>query len=109
MTATTSGTRRGDEPATPRPSLVIDSLALGGQHLRMMSRRPASIIGALVLPVIFAVLFLTVFGRVMDRAGIDYAQFMVPAIVRTAPGPTPNASTHSFTFAHRRGSLHSPR
>lgn len=84
MTATTSGTRRGDEPATPRPSLVIDSLALGGRHLRMMSRRPASIIGALVLPVIFAVLFLTVFGRVMDRAGIDYAQFMVPAIVLQA-------------------------
>ena len=34
---------------------------------------------------------------------------MVPAIVRTAPGPTPYLSAYSFTFATRRGSLHSPR
>ncbi|MBD0024111.1 multidrug ABC transporter permease [Gordonia pseudamarae] len=81
MTTATAGESRTAERTTPQPSLVTDSLALAGRHLRMMSRRPASIVGALVLPVIFAVLFLTVFGRVMDRAGIDYAQFMVPAIV----------------------------
>ena len=81
MTATTRSAPPTDERTTPRPSLITDSLTLAGRHLRMMARRPASVIGALVLPVVFAVLFLTVFGRVMDRAGIDYALFMVPAIV----------------------------
>ena len=50
----------------------------------MMSRRPASLVGAFVMPVMFAILFLTVFGRVMDRAGIDYVQYMVPAITLQA-------------------------
>ncbi|MEE3851326.1 ABC transporter permease [Gordonia sp. LSe1-13] len=64
-----------------KPALVADSLALTGRHLRLMARRPASIMGGIVLPVIFAVLFLTVFGRVMERAGLDYPQYMMSAIV----------------------------
>ena len=34
---------------------------------------------------------------------------IVPAMVRTAPGPTPYLSAYSFTLFTRRGSLHSPR
>ncbi|MFT4126883.1 MAG: ABC transporter permease [Gordonia sp. (in: high G+C Gram-positive bacteria)] len=68
-------------PPQPRPAAIADSLMLAGRHLRLMSRRPSSIMGAIVLPVIFAVLFFTVFGRVMDRAGIDYAQYLLPAVV----------------------------
>jgi ABC-2 type transport system permease protein len=71
----------GEVPAPAQPALVADSLSLAGRHLRLMARRPASIIGGIVLPVIFASLFLTVFGRVMDRAGLDYPQYMMPAIV----------------------------
>ncbi|MDL9947954.1 ABC transporter permease [Gordonia sp. ABSL11-1] len=81
-------------PVTARPALVADSVALTVRHLRLMMRRPASIVGGLVLPVIFAVLFLTVFGRVMDRAGLDYPQYMMPAIV-----------IQSATFAAMSGSV----
>ncbi|MFT4396429.1 ABC transporter permease [Gordonia lacunae] len=64
-----------------KPALIVDCLGLTGRHLRLMARRPASIVGGIVLPVVFAVLFLTVFGRVMERAGLDYPQYMLPAIV----------------------------
>ena len=65
----------------PRPAPLTDTLLLAGRHLRLMSRRPASIIGAILLPIMFALLFFTVFSRVMERAGIDYAQYLLPAIV----------------------------
>ncbi|MEP9415499.1 ABC transporter permease [Gordonia sp. VNQ95] len=70
-------------PATAgmSPALLTDTLALTARHLRLMVRRPPSIMGGIVLPIIFAILFLTVFGRVMDRAGLDYPQYMLPAIV----------------------------
>lgn len=71
-------------PTAARPSVVGDSVQLAGRHLRLMSRRPSSVIGGLVLPVLFAVMFLTVFGRVMQRAGIDYVQYLIPAITLQA-------------------------
>lgn len=58
-----------------------DIAVLAGRHLRLMSRRPSSIISAIVLPLVFALLFLTVFGRVMERRGIDYVQYLLPAVV----------------------------
>ncbi|MFT4286484.1 ABC transporter permease [Nocardioides sp.] len=65
----------------PRPALLADTVQLAGRHLRLMSRRPASIMGAIIFPLVFAFLFFTVLGRVMERAGIDYAQYLLPAIV----------------------------
>lgn len=64
-----------------RSSLVPDSALLTGRHLRLMSRRPASLVGALVLPLVFTLLFFAVFQRPMTRAGIDYAQYLLPAVV----------------------------
>lgn len=46
-----------------------------------MLRRPASVIGAVVLPLMFTLLFASVFREVMERAGIDYAQHLIPAVV----------------------------
>ncbi|WP_252342230.1 ABC transporter permease [Rhodococcus sp. 14-2483-1-2] len=63
------------------PSTVGDTLWLAGRHLRLMSRRPASIVGALVLPLIFTLLFYAVFRIPMERLGIDYAQYLLPAVV----------------------------
>lgn len=68
-------------PAVTTPSLVADTIWLAGRHLRLMSRRPASIIGAIVLPLIFTLLFFTVFRRPMERLGVDYAQYLLPAVV----------------------------
>ncbi len=64
-----------------RPSLPRDGSVLGVRHLVLMSRRPASIFGAIIAPLIFSVLFFTVFKIPMERVGIDYAQYLVPAVV----------------------------
>lgn len=66
---------------TARPSATADTLWLAGRHLRLMSRRPASIVGALALPLIFTLLFYAVFRIPMERLGIDYAQYLLPAVV----------------------------
>jgi ABC-2 type transport system permease protein len=65
----------------PRPALAIDVAVLAGRHIRLMSRRPASIISAIVLPLVFALLFFTVFSRAMKRGGIDYIDYLLPAVV----------------------------
>ncbi|MFT4188154.1 MAG: ABC transporter permease [Aeromicrobium sp.] len=62
-------------------ALLGDVATLTRRHLRLMARRPASVIGAVVLPLLFAVLFLTILSRPMARLGVDYAQHLVPAIV----------------------------
>ncbi|WP_201791361.1 ABC transporter permease [Aeromicrobium sp. PE09-221] len=63
---------------------MSDTAQLAGRHLRLMSRRPSSIIGAIVLPLVFAFLFFTVLNGVMERAGVDYAQYVIPAVVLQA-------------------------
>ncbi|OHV28978.1 hypothetical protein BCD49_06855 [Pseudofrankia sp. EUN1h] len=72
---------RGAAGGAPRPSLTADVAVLAERHLRLMSRRPASIISAIVLPLVFALLFFTVFSRVMRRGGIDYIDYLLPAVV----------------------------
>ncbi len=75
---------RAPTGATPAPSLLADTRQLAGRHLRLMSRRPASIMGAILFPLVFAFLFFTVLGRVMERSGIDYTQYLLPAVVAQA-------------------------
>ena len=67
------------EIARARP--FLDGSLLGQRHLRLMARRPSSIAGAVIFPMLFTLLFFTVFKRVMERIGIDFAQFLVPAVV----------------------------
>ncbi len=64
-----------------RPSIGRDGITLAARHLVLMSRRPASIFGAIVFPLVFTLLFFTVFGKSMERVGIDYAQYLLPAVV----------------------------
>ena len=66
---------------TARPSLPLDSALLCGRHLRLMSRRPASLAEVIVLPLAFTLLFFTVFQRTMARVGIDYAQYLIPSVI----------------------------
>lgn len=65
----------------PRPSLPLDSLLLCGRRLRLMGRRPASLAEVIMLPLAFTLLFFTVFQRTMARVGIDYAQYLIPAVI----------------------------
>lgn len=66
---------------SPRPFLPLDSALLCGRHLRLMSRRPGSMAAVIVLPLAFTLLFFTVFQRTMTRIGIDYAQYLIPAVI----------------------------
>ncbi|MEV6279147.1 ABC transporter permease [Nocardia sp. NPDC051832] len=69
----------------PYPSMAADTAILAGRHLRLMSRRPASIMGAIVLPLVFATMFYVVFGTVVERRiGGDYGQYLLPAVLLQA-------------------------
>lgn len=67
--------------ALPSPSLLADSRVLAGRHLVLIARRPASIIAVVGTPMLFAVLFFTVFDDVMERYGVDYAQHLLPGVL----------------------------
>ncbi|MEX5633995.1 ABC transporter permease [Parafrankia sp. FMc2] len=81
MTAALADATPHGAAQSARPAVAADAAMLAGRHLRLMTRRPASIISAIVLPLIFVLLFFTVFGRVMARAGIDYINYLLPAAV----------------------------
>lgn len=67
-----------------RPAAWLDGALLAGRQGLIMRRRPASVASAVVFPMVFTLLFFTVFGRVMERIGIDYAQYLLPAVVLQA-------------------------
>lgn len=57
------------------------SARLAGRNLRRMRRNPASIAGAVVTPLVFQLGFFIVLRRMLEAQGIDYAQYLPPAIV----------------------------
>lgn len=63
-----------------RPSVGLDGFLMAGRYVTLMRRNPSSLLGAVVFPIVFTVLFFTVFKQVMERIGIDYAQFLIPAV-----------------------------
>ena len=82
---TTTTTKPVAAQQRPYPSIVADTAILAGRHLRLMSRRPASIMGAVVLPLVFATMFYVVFGTVVERRiGSDYGQYLLPAVILQA-------------------------
>lgn len=67
---------------TAYPSPVADTVMLAQRHLRLMSRRPASIVSAILLPLVFAAMFYVVFGTVVERRiGSGYGQYLLPAVL----------------------------
>ncbi|TCJ95585.1 ABC transporter permease [Nocardia alba] len=85
MTTTAPAPETVAPVARPHPSASADTAILVGRHLRLMSRRPASIIGAVVLPLIFATMFYVVFGTVVERRiGSEYGQYLLPAVILQA-------------------------
>lgn len=54
---------------------------LAGRNVLRASRNPASISGAVAAPIVFLLGFLAVMGRTMDAQGIDYVQYLTPAVV----------------------------
>ncbi|WP_066902498.1 ABC transporter permease [Millisia brevis] len=67
---------------TAYPAPVGDTVMLARRHLRLMSRRPASIMSAILLPLVFATMFYVVFGTVVERRiGSGYGQYLLPAVL----------------------------
>ncbi|MEM9747170.1 MAG: ABC transporter permease [Actinomycetota bacterium] len=62
-------------------SLVVDARLIGGRSIRKSSRNPASILGAIVFPLLFFALFNIVMRRIMEARDFDYVQLLPSTIV----------------------------
>lgn len=62
-------------------SLLADSRLLGGRAMTRSVRNPATILGAVLFPLLFFVLFNIVMRAVMEARGFDYRQLLPPTIV----------------------------
>lgn len=54
---------------------------LARRNLLRMGRNPASLVGAVVTPAVFFLSFFFVMRKILEAQGIDYEQFLPPAIV----------------------------
>ena len=86
--STGAGARAGEDEQmlsqAPRGSHAIaDGLVVAKRNLLKIRRVPDVLVGTLVAPIMFIVLFRYVFGGSIGAslpAGIDYAQFLIPGI-----------------------------
>lgn len=65
-------------------ALVRDAGILGRQAVLRSARNPASIIGAVVFPLLFFALFNVIMRKIMEARGFDYQQLLPSAIVAQA-------------------------
>ncbi|HEU5152577.1 MAG TPA: ABC transporter permease [Iamia sp.] len=62
-------------------SAVGQAGLLARRNLLRMGRNPASLVGAVVTPAVFFLSFYLVMRKVLEAQGIDYEQYLPPAIV----------------------------
>lgn len=62
-------------------SLASATVLLGQRAIVRSRRNPATMLGAVVFPVLFLALFRIVFGRVMEAEGFDYGQLLPSTVV----------------------------
>lgn len=74
------GARAARHTARPWP-LVRHSLALAGRSLTKTRRNPGVLIDALILPVLFLVLFVYLFGGAVAGSTQEYLQYLFPGIL----------------------------
>lgn len=60
---------------------VAQAATLTGRNVLRLRRNPASLVGAVVTPTVFFLGFFVVMRKVLEAQGIDYEQFLPPAIV----------------------------
>ena len=60
---------------------LADSLLLGKRNLLRFRRSPEMVIGFLVQPVMFILLFVYVLGGAIETPGFDYVDFLMPGII----------------------------
>ncbi|MBK5116025.1 MAG: ABC transporter permease [Thermoleophilia bacterium] len=60
---------------------IADVLLLGKRNLLRFRRSPEMVIGFLVQPVMFILLFVYVLGGAIQTPGLDYVDFLMPGII----------------------------
>lgn len=87
MTTITTRARTDDPPhGIPDPGprrwpLLRHSLALAGRSVTRTRRNPGLVLDALLLPVVFLVLFVSLFGGAVAGSTQDYLQYLLPGIL----------------------------
>jgi ABC-2 type transport system permease protein len=59
----------------------VQATVLARRNLLRMGRNPASLVGAVVTPAVFFLSFFFVMRKILERQGVDYEQYLPPAIV----------------------------
>lgn len=89
MTATTAPRAAGAGVITPQPYdvptgpiwLLKDSWTEASRHLKALPRNPEQLIFAALMPIMFVVLFVYVFGGSVDVGSFSYKQYVIPGIM----------------------------
>lgn len=86
--ATTTATATATATATTvaaRPGVLLAARTLAGRSLRISSRQPDVLIGALMLPVMLMLIFVYFFGGAIDT-GTAYVTYVVPGAMLLCAG-----------------------
>jgi ABC-2 type transport system permease protein/oleandomycin transport system permease protein len=60
---------------------VSDTIVLAWRNLLRIPRQPDLLLGFTVQPIMFILLFVYVFGGAISTPGLDYVDFLIPAIM----------------------------
>jgi ABC-2 type transport system permease protein/oleandomycin transport system permease protein len=60
---------------------IADTLVIAKRELKRISRNPDDIVGAIIVPIIFFVLFRYVFGGAISIPGYDYSNYLVAGVL----------------------------
>ena len=63
------------------PHLIGDTLLLAKRNLLRFRRSPEMVVGFLVQPIMFILLFVYVLGGAIETPGYDYVDFLMPGII----------------------------
>ncbi|MET9266659.1 ABC transporter permease [Amycolatopsis sp. NPDC004079] len=61
--------------------VVRPAAVLAGRHVRLMVRYPMVLVSAIVMPLMVMLLFLALFDKLSGQRGLDYVQWVTPAMV----------------------------
>lgn len=86
-------------------ALVRDGGLVAERNVRRYQRSPASVVSAVVFPLIFFFGFLSVLRRSLEAQGLDYVQYLPPAVVCQAMFFTAISSAFYLADDKQRGLL----
>ena len=92
--------RTSGSAAVRGPSLMHDSRVLGVRAVALWVRNPASLMGAIMFPIVFFAMFNLVMRKTMTARGFDYAQLLPSTVVVQAMFFT--AMSSAYYVAHDR-------